>query len=292
MVALVTGAAGFIGRHVCLELEAEGWRVARAGRPEVEIPSAEFDSLLERSGPDIVIHCAGPASVPLSLSNPLGDLEGSALVLANVLASMAGTSSPPRLVLVSSAAVYGDPAERPVAESAPLVPVSPYGFHREICELLVDEFRQIFSVRGTVLRIFSAYGEGLRKQLLWDICRMVVRDGSVVLAGTGAETRDFLHVNDVARAVTLVASSGDTVDETYNVASGVETSIAEVAEWIVDELGTDVPIGFSGTRRPGDPSRWRADVSKIEALGFRPAVEIEAGARAYARWARAQLEGT
>jgi UDP-glucose 4-epimerase len=289
VVALVTGAGGFIGRHVCLELEAGGWRVARAGRPEIEIPSMKFAALVERSRPDVLIHCAGPASVPMSLSDPLGDLEGSVLMLANILYTIARMSGSPRLVLVSSAAVYGDSAQRPINEEAPFAPVSPYGFHRQITEVLVEEYRQIFAIPSTVLRIFSAYGEGLRKQLLWDVCRMAVRDGAVTLSGTGAETRDFLHVKDVARAVSLATSDPRAVDETYNIASGVETTVSAVAGWVVDELGTGVPIGFSGFPRPGDPARWSADISKISALGFRPSIEIEAGARAYARWARAKL---
>jgi UDP-glucose 4-epimerase len=289
VVALVTGAGGFIGRHVCLELEGIGLRVERAGRPEVEIPSADFDDVLERSRPEVVVHCAGPASVMTSLSDPVGDLEGSALVLANVLDRIARLPRPPHLALVSSAAVYGDPLDRPVAEDAPLAPVSPYGFNRQITEVLIDEFRKIFCVPVTVLRVFSAYGEGLRRQLLWDVCRMVVCDSAVVLSGTGVESRDFLHVTDVARAVSLIIANPQTVNQTYNVAAGVETPIVDVASWITDEIGPDVPIGFSGTRRPGDPIQWSADVSKIRALGFRPSVEVEAGTRSYARWARAEL---
>jgi UDP-glucose 4-epimerase len=288
VVALVTGSQGFIGRHVCLRLEADGWFVERAGRPDIEIPSAEFDSLLDRSRPHVIVHCAGPASVPASLSDPLGDFEGSIPVLANVLDRIARLAQPPHLVLVSSAAVYGDPIEMPVAEDAPIAPVSPYGFNRQLAEILVDEFRQIFSVPVTILRVFSAYGEGLRRQLLWDVCRMVVRENAVVLAGSGVETRDFLHVTDVARAVGLVAKHPH-VNETYNVASGVETPVADVASWIVDEIGSDVSISFSGKPRPGDPIRWSANVSKLFALGFRPSIEVEAGARAYARWARAEL---
>lgn len=291
MVAVVTGAGGFIGRHTCLVLESEGWRIERAGRPEVDIPSSDFDSLLERSRPDLVVHCAGPASVVASLADPLGDLEGSALVLAHVLDRMARLPSTPRLVLISSAAVYGDPAALPVGEDAPIAPVSPYGFNRAITELVAREFQETFSVPATILRVFSAYGEGLRRQVLWDVSRMVVRDGAVLLAGTGIETRDFLHVTDVARAIGVVAGDPGTANETYNVASGVETPVADLAGWIAHEIGAGIPIAFSGMRRPGDPGRWSADMSKIASLGFRPSVDIETGTRSYARWALAQLTG-
>jgi nucleoside-diphosphate-sugar epimerase len=120
---------------------------------------------------------------------------------------------------------------------------------------------------------------------------MVVRDGAVLLAGTGIETRDFLHVTDVARAIGVVAGDPGTANETYNVASGVETPVADLAGWIAHEIGAGIPIAFSGMRRPGDPGRWSADMSKIASLGFRPSVDIETGTRSYARWALAQLTG-
>jgi UDP-glucose 4-epimerase len=227
--------------------------------------------------------------VVASLSDPLGDLKGSALVLAHVLNRMARLPSTPRLVLISSAAVYGDPTALPVGEDAPIAPVSPYGFNRAITELVAREFQETFSVPATILRVFSAYGEGLRRQVLWDVSRMVVRDAAVLLAGTGIETRDFLHVTDVARAIAVVAGDSGTADETYNVASGVETPIADLAGWIVHEIGAGIPIAFSGIRRPGDPGRWTADTSKIATLGFRASVDIETGTRSYARWALAQL---
>jgi UDP-glucose 4-epimerase len=289
VVAVVTGAGGFIGRRTCLELQSDGWQIERAGRPEIEIPSADFDSLLDRSSPDLVVHCAGPASVAASLSEPLADFEGSALVLSHVLSRMTRLSSAPRLILISSAAVYGDPLALPVNENTPIAPVSPYGFNRATTELIAREFQEIFAVPATILRVFSAYGEGLRRQLLWDVARMVVCKDAVVLSGSGIETRDFLHVRDVARAICIVARDPGTVNETYNVASGVETPIASVAGWIVDELRADIPIAFSGTRRRGDPARWNADISKIASLGFRPSIEIEQGTRAYARWARSEL---
>lgn len=287
MVAVVTGAFGFLGRHVAAGLAQEGWSVVEAGRPEVEIPSPEFDVLLDSAEPELVVHCAGPASVPASVEDPSGDFRGSVRVLFDVLQRLRGRDA--ALVLVSSAAVYGEPERLPVAEDAPISPISPYGFHRALCELLVREFHDLWGLRCCILRVFSAYGEGLRRQIMWDICSSALRDGAVSLHGTGEESRDFVHASDVARAVTLVARSAPLEADAYNVATGSESSIASVAGLLLEELGSDVPLSFSGRTRPGDPRHWRADVGRLAALGYAPLVTLEEGARAYAAWARAEL---
>lgn len=279
MVALVTGQRGFIGSHVAKELAAGGWTVVGAGRPDVEIPSAAFDRLLADTRPELVVHCAGPASVPASFADPDADRRGSVEVLEHLLSRIEDA----RLVLLSSAAVYGDPEILPVSEDAPRQPISPYGRNRLECEQLARES----GTPTAVARVFSAYGDGLRRQVLWDICRQALAAGPVELAGTGAESRDFVHVSDVAAAVLRIAEQASFGGEAYNVASGNETTIAALAEILVAALGVDADIRFSGERRVGDPVRWRADLARIQGLGFEPRCALEDGAAAYARWARA-----
>ena len=276
MVALVTGQNGFIGRYVVSELEAGGNEVVGAGRPNIEIPSPAFDSLVAKTRPDVVVHCAGPASVPASLERPEADRIGAVDVLRALLDRLDGA----RLILVSSAAVYGNPERLPVAEESPLAPVSPYGRHRVEAEELARES----GVPLVVARVFSAYGEGLRRQVLWDIARRALADGSVELSGTGDETRDFVHARDVAAAIGVIARRSEFEGEIVNVGTGVETSIARLAELITAELGGTV--SFTGVRRPGDPERWRADTTRLRSLGFEPPTPIDAGAAAYARWVR------
>jgi UDP-glucose 4-epimerase len=137
--------------------------------------------------------------------------------------------------------------------------------------------------------VFSAYGEGLRRQILWDICRKAIREDVVSLDGTGLETRDFVHAADVAEAVAIVAHHAAFAGETFNVGTGLETSVGELARLLVGSLGVDREIRFSGLTRVGDPRNWRADISALRRLGFEPAVSIKAGAAAYAAWAEREL---
>jgi UDP-glucose 4-epimerase len=282
----VTGAGGFLGAHVEAGLRAEGWDVVGAGRPSISIPSESFTKLLRGTRPGVVVHCAGPASVPASLADPLADFSGSAGVLVALVGELAALEPAPRLVLLSSAAVYGEPSRLPVAEDAPLVPLSPYGLNRLACEVLLRDLGERFGVPTAILRVFSAYGERLRRQILWDIARQALDHGRVCLQGTGAESRDFVHATDVARAVRVVLDGGAFAGEPYNVATGRETTIAELAGLLLDALDSSAEVTFSGAPRQGDPSNWRADIDRIAGLGFVPTVAIEDGARRYAVWAR------
>lgn len=282
MVVVVTGAAGFIGSRAAAAFAAEGWEVVRAGRPEHELPSREFDRLFDDHDVDLVVHCAGPASVPASLADPPADRAGSVGVTRGLLALLEDCDPPPRLLLVSSAAVYGEPRELPVAETSALAPISPYGRHR----LEVEDLAAASVVPTAVARVFSAYGEGLRRQVLWDVARKALHRDVVELWGTGAESRDFVHVDDVARALVLIGRHASFTDDVYNVGSGEETTIAELARLVLEALGSDARPAFRGVEREGDPARWRADTGRLRALGWSPSVALADGVARYAAWVR------
>jgi UDP-glucose 4-epimerase len=287
VVVLVTGARGFLGRYVCERLRLETHDVVAAGRPEVEIPSAAFDDLLAARSIGAVVHCATPASVLGSIERPHEDRTASVAVLERVLAGLSALARPPRLVFVSSAAVYGEPRWLPVTEDEPTEPLSPYGRHRLECENLVAEYAETVRVPAVNLRVFSAYGEGLRRQVLWEICRQALTGGQVELAGTGDETRDFVHAHDVAGAVAIALGGEARGAVSLNVAGGRATSIRALAEALAHELGVGEQRGrFTRATRPGDPRHWQADVSRIRALGWAPRVSLAAGLAAYAAWAR------
>ena len=296
---LVTGASGFIGREMAKFFLKRGFQVTGWDRLESEndFPGLRVDmtdgeavrSALEAEKPEIIIHCAGSADVGKSVENPYGDFTGNVTVTHHLLFGMhrAGLEKT-RLVFLSSAGVYGNPRSLPVTEDSPLNPLSPYAVHKEMCELLCRFFVSHYGMDIVIARIFSAYGAGLRKQIFWDMHQKLRSTGRLDMFGTGRESRDYIHVRDLIGALALLAEA-DTHELVYNVANGEETAIREVAELFADCEG--VPreaIRFNGVVREGDPLNWRADISRIRALGYRKTVEMKQGIADYVAWVKEQ----
>lgn len=300
---LITGAGGFLGRYAVREFAAQGWRVVGlddlppenaptppgASYVRMQLPDAAFLDLLRHEQPRAVVHCAGRASVPLSLTDPGADFRGNTVLTFEVLDALRRAAPACRFLLLSSAAVYGEPATLPVAESHHLAPLSPYGFHKRQCELLCEEFARIYGIPAMSLRIFSAYGPGLRRQVVWDMCERLLTTGALRLSGTGEESRDFIHASDVARALVFLASEQGTPGESYNLASGHEITIRALAHLVIQALHLQAEPTFDGVTRAGDPRNWRADTSRLAHLGFTPSVSLEQGVRTVAAWASAEL---
>lgn len=291
--ALVTGAAGFLGGYIARELSDAGWEVAGLDRVgggaelkilHMELPSEDLLQLVTETAPALVVHTAGPASVSDSIARPRADFANSVPIFFDVLDAVRVAAPSCRVVLLSSAAVYGEPQSLPITEDQPLRPLSPYGYHKMLCERLNEEFSRIYGLKTCALRIFSAYGSGLRRQVLWDVCCKARCGGRVELFGTGEETRDFVHVSDVATAVRAVAERAACDGEAYNVATGMGTSIRHLAELLVAALGSRTEVRFSGVDRRGDPHGWSADITRLVKLGWRPTVDIERGVADYAQW--------
>ncbi len=300
--ALITGVAGFLGRYVARHFVKEGWRVVGLDDvpPEnvqlssvafhrMQLPSTALAELLHAAPPDVCVHCAGRASVGLSMSDPASDFRGNAALTFELLDALRQHAPQCRFVLLSSAAVYGNPATLPVAEDHPIAPLSPYGYHKRQAELLCEEFSRIYGLPTASARIFSAYGPGLRRQVVWDVCEKVLTTGRLTLHGTGGESRDFIHAADIARALFLIAGKAPCAGEVYNLASGRAVTIDELAAIVLAALGSRVEPVFNGTATPGDPLHWRADIAKLGALGFAPAISLEQGVRAVASWCAAEL---
>jgi len=300
--ALVIGAPGFIGRFICKEFARAGYAVVGVGLESPENASLErlehyyslvlptdgkeLAKIVEEHKPVVCIHSAGSASVPLSMKDPREDFRAGVDVTFELLDSLRTHSPLTRFVFLSSAAVYGNPTQRPISETSLLHPISPYGYHKRISEELCQEFTQVFSVPTTIVRIFSAYGPGLRRQVVWDLAGKMLRGERVVLQGTGNESRDFIHVKDISRAVLCLSEKAKFQAETYNLASGQETRISELAELLLELIKPVSPLEYDGIVPDGVPQNWCADISRLEKLGFSPSIELKDGLRQFVSWFR------
>jgi UDP-glucose 4-epimerase len=300
---LITGVAGFIGRYAARHFSRLGWSILGLDvvPPEntplahiseyhrLSLPDARLGELLRHHQPNLCIHCAGRASVGFSITDPAGDFHSGPALTFEVLNSLRLHAPNCRFIFLSSAAVYGNPKLLPVSETAPQAPISTYGFHKWQCEVLCQEFFEVYGLPTASARIFSAYGPGLRRQVVWDICRKALSREPLALTGTGKESRDFIHAGDIAMALETLAISAPMQGEVYNLASGREVTIVELAEIILHALGLERQLEFDGIVSPGTPLNWLANISKLNALGFTPRIALENGIRALAESCRAEL---
>lgn len=298
MRLLITGVGGFLGAALAKQAHELGHEVCGLDRAVqdpvvhslltglVEKPVTLQAALeaIERFAPDACVHFAGRASVPESVLDPLGDFEAATLPTVAMLEAIRRGAPRCRFILASSAAVYGAPEMLPIAESQATKPVSPYGVHKLICESLCREFHEFYGLETASVRIFSAYGEGLRRQVVWDICERIALGGALTLQGVPEASRDFIHASDVASGILLVIENGRLKAETYNLASGEETRVGELAERLCVARGVQLPINFDGNIPAGTPVRWQANLTKIRALGFSPRVSLDEGLQAFTTW--------
>jgi UDP-glucose 4-epimerase len=302
---LVTGVTGFIGRHIARLFNGLGWSVIGLGTSTPEnaplaslekyyslvLPSPLLADLVQEINPQICIHCAGRASVPLSVSQPYEDFNANVSSTFNLLEALRLFCPNCRLIYLSSAAVYGNPKLLPISEAQILAPISPYGFHKLICEQLCQEYFEIYGLKTACARIFSAYGPGIRRQVVWDISHKILTQSILSLQGTGLESRDFIHVQDVARALYLMTENAPFESEVYNIASGQETTIKDLAELIICNLSATTTIKFDGIIPSGNPTNWRGDIERISQIGFTPKISLEQGISVYSQWCRAEIVG-
>ena len=291
---LVVGSKGFIGQYAYRLLQQQyGYAcwgcdvVAEYNDPRyfvIDSTTADFNELFEAESFDFCVNCSGAASVPDSLKHPLRDFSLNTYNVAKLLEAIRRHAPACRFINLSSAAVYGNPSVLPIHEMAATLPVSPYGQHKLMAEQLCQQYQQFFGVGSCVLRIFSAYGPGLQKQLLWDIAQKSRDTTALTLFGTGQESRDFVYVTDIIQAIAQVLAAGTFDGGAYNLASGIETTVVEVATHLLRELRYTGQLHFSGAGRSGDPVNWRADISRLTALGFVPAVSVQKGVQHYAEW--------
>jgi UDP-glucose 4-epimerase len=295
---VVTGAGGFIGGALARAALARGARVSAVGHGLVaplpwdpagavarlagDVDAATLDRL--SAAPDLVFHCAGGASVPASIAAPEADRARTVGSTAALAAWLRRNAPSARLVYPSSGAVYGAAAGDPAARAGPCRPLSPYGSHKAAAEAVLRA-AAASGLRVVIVRLFSVYGPGLRKQLLWDACRQLA-GGEAVFFGTGAERRDFVAIEDVVRLMFVCAGAAAEDAPAIDGGSGAAVAVGDVVRALAAGFDPVPPVRFLGDPRAGDPTDMIADPAAARALGWAPAVPLAAGIAAYVRWFR------
>jgi UDP-glucose 4-epimerase len=280
MNILITGGAGFIGSHIAEYFASASHNVTildnlSTGYPG-NIPINDNITFIEgdicnptavskaAKGADYVFHHAALVSVPLSCQRPADAFNINTLGTLNVLQASLDAGAE-KVVIASSAAVYGNNPVLPKREDMLPEPASPYAISKLDCEYLACMFNTDHGLRTTCLRYFNVYGPRQDPNSAYaaviPIFLSRARAGEdITIYGDGGQTRDFVHVSDVVRANVAAMEHGD--GEVFNVATGMSVTIRELAEIIVEGVGSDVDIVYEDDRA-GDVRHSRADVGKI-----------------------------
>jgi UDP-glucose 4-epimerase len=235
--------------------------------------------------PSVIVHCAGGSSVAASIDQTAEDTKKTIESATEVLEFACATGPGTKIVMLSSAAVYGQASHFPIAENAPLAPISPYGRHKVIVEDLCRAYCRRYGLAVAILRFFSVYGPGLRKQLFWDACQKIAVQAAV-FQGTGEERRDWLHISDAAELIRIAAAQASSDCLAINGGFGQSITVREALSMIARAIPNSSAPRFCGGPRPGDPIGYEADISRAKALGWRPKVAISDGIGEYVDWYR------
>ena len=303
----VTGAKGFIGQNLSRQLSTRGHLVVGLGRGQLtdheiaanglhgwlnsSITISSLELLRAQYGlPEVVFHLAGGSAVAPSLRAPHEDFERTVHSTSVLLEWLRLESPGTSVVYVSSAAVYGANYAALIAESNIPTPYSPYGFHKYCAELLIHEYACNYNLKASIVRLFSVFGPGLRKQLLWDVAnRLRSQSARIELSGTGDELRDWLYIDDAVELLLQATTWVDSKVLTVNGGTGVGTSVRHTVEMLVAALGYESTLEFNGQIRVGDPRILIADTSRSDTLGFNSTVSLMLGIEKTAQWLKQEL---
>ena len=284
MRALVTGGHGFVGRWLCAHLADNGDEVIAPHADDLDVTDLPaVRKFVEEARPEAVYHLAGVASVADSWKHPETALEVNAGGTLAVLEAVRALDAPARVLLVSSAEVYGavGPEAQPITEDAPLRPVSPYAASKVAAEFLGVQAFLGNGVPVVRARPFNHVGPGQSPGfVVAALARRIAeaaRNGDTTLAvGNLTPRRDFTDVRDVVRAYRLLVLHGEP-GEAYNVCSGRDVMVAELVDRLMAQAGVSLTLHADPDLvRPVDIPVLRGDASRLQGLtGWRPEIPID-----------------
>lgn len=308
MDILILGAAGFIGQHVARRLIAGGHHVIGVDNlePRVhrEMPSIDFplfnalyweaDHALYNQA-DVVIHLAAQVGVADSMDDPYryvrDNTQGTCKLMATLDLAHRSTNLPKRLIVASSMSIYGDPEqELPVAEWKAARPASVYGLTKYDQERLCLMLGQHAGIETIALRFFNVYGQGQALHnpytgVIANFAQRLLEGKPPIVYEDGEQTRDFIHVEDVARAVAFAATAEMPSSPVLNVCTGKATTVHFMADLLALHLAPDIHPTVTFTERPGDIRHCIGSALLLEQwMGDWKPKSVERGIKEYCEW--------
>lgn len=295
MKVLVTGGAGFIGSHIVDLLVDEGHEVFviddfSTGREEnrneaaryyeLDIRNMDAKNVVASEKPEAIFHLAAQINVRTSVENPYEDASVNILGSLNILEGARKAANNPRVIFISTGgAIYGDTDQLPTEEDHEARPLSPYGLAKYVVERYLEQYRVLHSIPYVALRFANIYGPRQNVEgeagVVAIFAHQLLRGVQPVITGDGSQTRDFVYVEDAARAALAALTRGERGP--YNIGTEEETSINELFDVMQVSCGTSFKREYMSARE-GDVARSVLSNKKArEAFGWEPRVTLADG---------------
>jgi UDP-glucose 4-epimerase len=302
---VVTGGAGFIGSHIVEGFLSAGHSVTvidnlssgvrenlfpQAEFVEIDIRSKEVRDVLRKAAPDIVVHTAAQMSVRMSMEDPTFDADVNVVGLVNILQSFETGKLPFFVFLSTGGAIYGEQDSFPAPENHPLRPTSIYGLAKRVGELYLEFWGRELGLKHAELRLGNVYGPRQNPHgeagVVAIFNKKLIAGETPTINGSGEQTRDFVYVKDVARAVQTVSEKQ--VQGIFNIGTGRETSVNMLYAMIIKALGSATKANY-GDAKAGEQMRSSIDASAaLKAFNWKAEVSLEAGCQETSDWFRAE----
>ena len=307
---IVTGGAGFIGSHLAERFLREGWAVhiidnlatgkrenipANATFHELDIRDPKAAELVASLKPDVLTHLAAQMDVRRSVEDPMYDASVNVLGSLNLLEAVRKQSPATRVVFASTGgALYGDNTTPPNFEDFKKDPESPYAITKLSVEFYLAYYGRVHKLDTVAMRFGNVYGPRQDPHgeagVVAIFCGRILQGRPLTIFGDGRQTRDYVYVGDVAEALWYAATKplppvGLLDARGFNVGTGIGTSVVDMANVLLEEAGTQVPLEFA-PKRPGETQESFVDIGKAgRLLGWKPRVTLREGLAQSFRWA-------
>jgi UDP-glucose 4-epimerase len=305
---LITGGAGFIGSHVADLFLAEGWDVSvvddlstgkrenlpeKARFHELSITSPDFAKVVRNGKFDVVAHLAAQMDVRKSVDDPVFDATSNVVGTLNLMEGVRASESRPLTIFASTGgALYGN-SKPPNHENAAKDPGSPYAVSKLSGEYYLAYYGRVHGSESVALRLGNVYGPRQDPNgeagVVAIFCGRIVRGEPLTIFGDGNQTRDYVYVGDVARAVLVAATNplpvkGGIDARAFNIGTGRGTTVTQLSKLLQAAAGSNVPVKFA-PRRPGEvQDTFLACVKAHELMGWKPDVTLAAGLKRTYAW--------
>ncbi|MEA2761058.1 MAG: UDP-glucose 4-epimerase [Gemmatimonadaceae bacterium] len=313
---LVTGGAGFIGSHVADLFLAKEWDVtivddfssgkrenvpAAATLHEISVNSPELARLVREENFDVITHLAAQMDVRKSVADPMFDATTNIIGTLNIMEALRAAGSSARVVFTSTGGVlYGDFNTPPNYETYPKDPESPYAISKLSAEYYLAYYGRVHNMDSSALRFGNVYGPRQDPHgeagVVAIFCGRILRNQPLTIFGDGRQTRDYVYVGDVARAMYLAATETLPPKErldarAFNIGTGKGTSVIEIATLLQEIAGTKAQIDFA-PHRPGEQQESFVNPDKArELLGWTPQVTLVEGLSTTFAWFEQRVGG-